>query len=271
MKLKPQLTVLAITCGTLSTSVNSGTVIISDSSGQSVTCSYNTATISPDQGGLLSMNTSDLTCFGGTPTPNPNPTLSPTPVPTPLPTPSPTPTPTPVPDGVVIVGPAVNERTILPHCVNGISFTSFAPSCFLNSDGVSFGDVYAVEYNFNGGIGPFEGDFFMDETGGGGYDIALSTIPGDMDPPSEGCKSLFGGFGQLRYVDTLWAAGLQNVRQIGGRVGITRDPLAGLCVVDSSQTHYLNVRVVDRRCDADNPATSKCSAIILQNKANLDL
>lgn len=270
MKLKPQLTVLAIASGTLSFSVNAGTIILSEPGGQSVTCTYNTATISPDQGGLLEMNTSDLSCFGGTPTQNPNPTPTPTPGPTPTPTPTPTPAPL-VPDGVIIVGPAVNERTILPDCVNGIAFTSFAPSCFLNSDGVSFGEIYAVAYDFKQGIGAFEGEFFMDETGGGGYDIALSTTPGDMNPPMEGCKSLFGGFGQLRYVDTLMAAGLQNVRVIGGRIGITRDPLAGLCVVDPSQPYYLNVRVVDQRCNADDPFTSKCSAIILQNKANLDL
>lgn len=275
MKPQTKLTVLALATGSLFSTVHAGSIVVSDFNGQSVTCNYSSATISPDQNGLLQVTTNDMNCFAGAPTSGPVPTPAPTPVPTPVPTlaptPAPTPAPAPAPNGVVVVDPAVNERTILPACVNGISFTSFAPSCFLNSDGVTFGETYAIAYNFKQLSTGFSGDFFMDETGGGGYDLALSTIPGDMNPASEGCKSLFGGFGQLRYVDTIQASALSSVRIIGGRTTITRDPLAGLCVVDPAQTYYLNVRVVDQRCDAQNASTAKCSPIILQDISNLDL
>ncbi|MCA9704979.1 MAG: hypothetical protein KDK70_03905 [Myxococcales bacterium] len=169
----------------------------------------------------------------------------------------------PIP-GVVIVGPAAYERTILPDCVDGLEFVEFAPPCWLNSPGVSFDELFAIEYHFEQDIGPITGDFFMDETGGGGYDIALSTIPGDMNPELDGCKSLYGGFAQLRYYDQEAAA---NAVPGPG----PQDPLYGVCVVDKTKTYYFNVHVVDDRCDALDPEASKCSPIVLQDIANLDL
>ncbi|HHH11205.1 MAG TPA: hypothetical protein ENK23_03930 [Sorangium sp.] len=106
----------------------------------------------------------------------------------------------------------------------------------------------------------------MDETGGGGYDLALSTTPGDMNPPSEGCKSLFGGFGHVDYINQAQADILKNTPSPH-----PGDPLHGFCVVDTSKTYYFNVHVVKLTCDASNTSTPKCSPIILQDSAFLVL